>query len=348
MEHMVFSAAGRSSHTPGLLSQLNGHASKNYYNGDLVVDDRDLPDLEIDMAKVMPYPSASVVSRSPYAFRRSWDHIRSNKDDLICLRYVKRGTMKISQQNACCQATEGDFVFTRSNIPFLYESLATKQLPTEFLFVLLPPSLVHGHFPDGVPLCMALSAPSGQRLAMPTLLTTLCEKGENLDREVIELVIRAVMKEAEGVVQQQGAQVAPRQTIRDKRIEEIRSFIALHMSNPDFSSSLVADGCNISPRYLCIFKSQGTTFSKVLWDERLEKARDWLVALDARHYTIGEIAFMTGYKNVAHFSRMFRNRFGCSPREYRSRESEKAAVADRALCLEHRGANPMIAKAAQS
>jgi AraC-like DNA-binding protein len=92
----------------------------------------------------------------------------------------------------------------------------------------------------------------------------------------------------------------------------------LHLSNPNLSASIVAQACGISPRYLChLLRLKGTCFSSLLWEERLKKAREWLRAPDTRHYTIGEIAYMNGFKTASHFSRLFRDYSGCSPRQFR-------------------------------
>jgi len=36
---------------------------------------------------------------------------------------------------------------------------------------------------------------------------------------------------------------------------------------------------------------------------------------------VGEIAYGRGFNDAAHFSRAFRERFGCSPREWRQQRS---------------------------
>ena len=47
---------------------------------------------------------------------------------------------------------------------------------------------------------------------------------------------------------------------------------------------------------------------------RLQKARELLLATDL---SVGDVGLAVGVENLAHFSRVFREHFGCSPREYR-------------------------------
>lgn len=59
-------------------------------------------------------------------------------------------------------------------------------------------------------------------------------------------------------------------------------------------------------------KLKGVTFKKYLNSIRLEKAMDLIKSSSLKY---GEIAVAVGYKNYEHFSRSFREQYGCSPRE---------------------------------
>lgn len=302
--------------------------SKKYYTGEgTLLDDSQPPHIDLHMVPAAPYPMGKVSSRSRHAYRRGWDHIGENKENVITLRYVKRGTLSVSQMGNTCELKSGSFTFTRSNTPMRYESIPSPLEPTEWMFIIFPLEVIHRYFPHGVPVCTRISISSDRQAAMPMLMSMLCDVGESLDREVADSLVAALLKEAALLTEQQGARVGPRQSIGEKRIEDIISYISLHLTNPELSLSMVAQGCKISPRYLChLLKEHKTTFSQLLWSGRLNEAKKWILKLDKRHYGISEIAYMTGYKSVAHFSRMFREHFGCSPREFRRQESVGAVA----------------------
>ena len=93
---------------------------------------------------------------------------------------------------------------------------------------------------------------------------------------------------------------------------------------------MVAKGCGISPRYLSfLLRLKGTSFSELVWDQRLDKAREWLAASDPRDISISEIAYGVGFKSPAHFSRMFKRVFGVNPREFRGDRQERDALPPR-------------------
>lgn len=41
-----------------------------------------------------------------------------------------------------------------------------------------------------------------------------------------------------------------------------------------------------------------------------------------RKYNVSEIADMTGFSTLSHFSTSFKKQFGCSPSEYQKREQD--------------------------
>ena len=63
-----------------------------------------------------------------------------------------------------------------------------------------------------------------------------------------------------------------------------------------------------------------TTPGRWLTEKKLEKARKLLLQTDR---SISDIAFDSGFENTAHFSRLFKQKTGASPLDYRRRASQK-------------------------
>lgn len=72
----------------------------------------------------------------------------------------------------------------------------------------------------------------------------------------------------------------------------------------------------LSPNYLAhlLKKETGKTFTELVTERRFERARELLATTDQR---IGEIAYLTGFRDEAYFSRRFRQWFDQSPRAFR-------------------------------
>jgi AraC-like DNA-binding protein len=61
-----------------------------------------------------------------------------------------------------------------------------------------------------------------------------------------------------------------------------------------------------------------------LIDKKLAHAKKLLMQT---HNSIADVAFDSGFENTAHFSRLFKQKTGITPMEYRKKTVEKLAVA---------------------
>ena len=123
------------------------------------------------------------------------------------------------------------------------------------------------------------------------------------------------------------AELPRRKRLIDQRFEDIEAYVAKNLTDPDLNYIEVAAKCGISARYFChVLKEHGTSFSELLWSQRLRQARSWLESGEYQDHPIYQIAFMAGFKSAAHFSRMFKEFHGCSPREFRATRDTHADV----------------------
>jgi AraC-like DNA-binding protein len=107
------------------------------------------------------------------------------------------------------------------------------------------------------------------------------------------------------------------ETARAERVATIKKYIESHLDDPDLGPQTLAVTFGISLRYLhLLFGRLGTTVSRWILDRRLERCRRELVVAGP-HKNITEVAFSWGFNDTAHFSRVFKKRYGVAPREYR-------------------------------
>ena len=85
----------------------------------------------------------------------------------------------------------------------------------------------------------------------------------------------------------------------------------------DISLEMAADMAGVSSFYLSkLFKEEkGETFINFITDKRLDKSCELLAQTDL---SIKEITARVGYNDQNYFSRLFKNKYGVSPTEYRS------------------------------
>ena len=105
---------------------------------------------------------------------------------------------------------------------------------------------------------------------------------------------------------------------RASHLHRICQSIETMLGDPELSLGRVAEEHGVSTRYLQkLFAGSGTSFSQYLRTRRLERCRADLVSPLHTQLSISEICFRWGFNGSAHFSRVFRNEYGTSPREYR-------------------------------
>lgn len=95
--------------------------------------------------------------------------------------------------------------------------------------------------------------------------------------------------------------------------------IAAHFQDPELSLEAVARCQRISPRYLQrLMMSSGTSFTERVNELRLQRAFALLIESNGGGRRISDIALEAGFSDISHFNRLFRARFGISPRGVRS------------------------------
>ena len=118
--------------------------------------------------------------------------------------------------------------------------------------------------------------------------------------------VRTPVGEAAGIAE--ATMLAVRRAIHDR------------LRRPDLSVAAVAAVVGISERYVHkLFERIGTTFSGYVMDRRLGGAASDLRNPAMAGQTVGSIAFDWGFADLSHFTRRFRQRFQCTPGEWRHR-----------------------------
>jgi AraC-like DNA-binding protein len=94
--------------------------------------------------------------------------------------------------------------------------------------------------------------------------------------------------------------------------------IAARFWDPELSVVTVAREMGISPRYLQrLLEKAGTSFTTRVTELRLQRAFTVLTKARDNKRSISDIAFEAGFTDISHFNRLFRSRFGDTPRGVR-------------------------------
>jgi AraC-like DNA-binding protein len=110
---------------------------------------------------------------------------------------------------------------------------------------------------------------------------------------------------------------------RSALLYRLKSYILTHLRDPELSMARAAAATGISPRYASdLMAAEQISFRSYVQMQRLERCKRDLSdpAQTARH--VSDIAFAWGFNDLAHFSRIFKQRFGASPRDWREHPTQ--------------------------
>lgn len=296
-----------------------GEKNQEYYLGDYTIEAGSIIDVRADRKGVGSYSIIRLRSRTKLKFTRSWTHIREDATDVAVLWFVRRGRLSISHQNGHCVANSGDFAITKSMSPFTIECLTDEDSLHEVFHVIVPTHIFRRYVPQEIRAGFAVSGNGREFSVAEHILTDVFEDSDELAEHIEQLLVESALSVLADAIKDREECNHIRQSLPDKRLQDVLRYIDIHLSDPSLSTAMVADACGISPRYLSfLLKQNGTPFSELVWDKRMKIASNWLTSSSPNEISIAEIAFRVGFKSPAHFSRMFKRVFNKGPREYRA------------------------------
>jgi AraC-like DNA-binding protein len=137
------------------------------------------------------------------------------------------------------------------------------------------------------------------------------EGRETIRQQIIDLAVLAITAHA-------GIGESGLSAVAAARLDAALDYIAAHFEEPELSVAMVASSQGISPRYLQrLIEASGTSFTARVNDLRLQKALTLLSEARDSGRRISDIAFDVGFSDLSHFNRLFRSRFGDTPRGVR-------------------------------
>jgi AraC-like DNA-binding protein len=101
--------------------------------------------------------------------------------------------------------------------------------------------------------------------------------------------------------------------------ERALAYIKHNHCDPKIDPKLIAATCGISVNYLHkLFQGEDTQIESMIYALRLETSKNMLLDPLHKEKTLQQIAYKTGFSHPSHFSRLFKEKFGMSPSEFRN------------------------------
>ncbi len=195
------------------------------------------------------------------------------------------------------------------------------QCPREFskLIVTIPRSMMRARL-AGVEHCTALRIPGDAGVGAVAANFIRCAARQADSLRADEFVALAdhsldLLTRSLASVRPQGFSLS---RSRSFSLARVKDFVACHLADPMLDTAMVAAGTGLSARYINdLFRDEEASLMRYVWQQRLENCRKDMLNPLLAGQRISDIALRWGFNDLAHFSRAFRQRFGCAPRELR-------------------------------
>lgn len=251
--------------------------------------------------------TAQNVVRTPASIART-------SDDFFLVSVQTAGSGLVVQDDRTALLNPGDFALYDSTRPYqlLFEN------PFEQYVLMLPGATLRTLVRDTASLtARAVPGRHGAGKLLVTMVRSIMEDGDMSAASAaavsqgVEYILVAGLVELTGVDK-------PAPHTAAQRLGEIKQAMIARLADPELSVASVASTLHLSLSTVHrAFASEPCTPSEWIWIQRLEAVERALRNPAYSNVTLGAIAAMWGFTDPAHFSRAFRARYGCSPRDFR-------------------------------
>jgi AraC-like DNA-binding protein len=243
---------------------------------------------------------------------------------MIHLLFPLQGRLCVEQNGRRANLAPGDWGFYDTGRAFT----CSNDAPVRLLLVAAPRNLVFGRDISAYR-CTAerLSAGQGAAMVVRSYLVSLLDALPSLS-PVSEADLAATAVQLVRLMVSEALRQRSLMSVRDMLRARIEIFVSRNLRDPDLTVDKIAAAHDCTKRYVHKIFSGQETLGQYILHARLDCCWEDLRKPDLSHRSITEIAFSWGFNSSAHFSRVFRRRFGISPSACRT-PSPAACAANR-------------------
>jgi AraC family transcriptional regulator, positive regulator of tynA and feaB len=301
------------------------HAKVAYWNDlicslfsplEVIPADHERFDAESSVDALGPLSFTRIISL-PATIEHTDKHVAHTTRREFFLLTPVRGRMLVSHYGHEVLLEEGDFLLGDSAAP----SRIAFDEPNQALTVVVPEAALRVHMPVPERVCgLHMSGSRGMGSIVSDMVRKLWaqveksgvppEFGAPIARNLLDVVATSYAMEYSAVMSESA--------VTSARLAHIKRYVETNLRDPDLTPGAVAKYFGVSPRYVrMIFAGENESLSGYILRRRLEESAQRLASVLWSGHTIAETASAWGFTSMAHFTRVFKEQFGLTPRQYR-------------------------------
>lgn len=261
--------------------------------------------------------SLSRLESEALCYRRQQQHLVDDGGGHFLITIPEHREVLFTQRGRSVHCAPGGFLLERSDEPYEFSYSRSNAL----WVVKAPVKAIRQRVGSPDRFCaLRFDATSGSGALLVEYTRLLANRLPQLNEQELEVLSRQYLDLlALALENDEGVQQSSETAVQAAHVQRIQHYIRAHLGRADLSPQHIASVCGISPRYLhALFRHTGCTVSQWIKEQRLQACYDALIKSSALE-SIAQIAYSWGFSDQAHFCRVFREYFGCSPSELRAR-----------------------------
>ena len=244
---------------------------------------------------------------------RSAGRTRFEGGDDIALELVRSGTSRLTH-NGEHRLNAGDLWLVDYERPF--QAVLTRH---RCCGVVLSRRRVREVLGDDLSALAGHRVPArGLAAVMRAHMTATLDEAPHMTPQERVTATNAVAEMALAVLQAGRFGAADAEQLGEGLYRAARAVIDRTCADPDLTPERIALGVGCSRATLYrLFARHDESVVAVIWQARLERARRTLCSAEGIAVPVGDVAMLSGFSDLPAFSRMFKRRYGMTPREAR-------------------------------
>ncbi|WP_346894366.1 helix-turn-helix domain-containing protein [uncultured Roseibium sp.] len=259
----------------------------------------------------------SQVTATPQWVRRTPTKIARASEDYFLVSLQSAGRGVVIQDGRSAELKPGDFALYDSTRP--YELVFDGEF-RQFVMQ-LPGSVLRSRMQNTETLtARTVDGRRGAGHLVNSMINSLVRDMESLEPASLTAVAESMENIlVAGLSTLEGAHAPQPSGLTAFHRDQIKAYVSTHLRDPNLSVGAIAQALKISASTLHrAFSGEAVSLNSWIWGQRLDAARRDMSDPAIARRSISEIAFSWGFNDAAHFSRAFRARFGCTPRDLRA------------------------------
>ncbi|MTI54735.1 helix-turn-helix domain-containing protein [Geosporobacter ferrireducens] len=247
--------------------------------------------------------------------KRTPSEINKSEGEYFGLLYIYEGSEIVFHENQASKLEKNSFTLWDSTKPIEFKLLSKIKKVT----LLVPQDRLRAQFPqvDNY-IGKNLDCSKGLGAVTASHIAALGSEANAIDNGSGDLVVDLTLELITTCLQGNTHQAMSK--AKQELFDSIIKFIQKNLEFSELGPCFIANEFNISTRYLhSLFAEKGISMGHWIRDKRLEQCRRQLVHVGRYKTSITDIAFQWGFNDSAHFSKVFKKKYGITPSEYQKR-----------------------------